>query len=161
MQGQNVAQNRRNVSALLLVGVIFILCLNKTCNSWHLKLWQKNLKRQILQMFYLVFNPGHIWQSLEIMDAKISLKKVPLKVIPCWGSRYKSNSLSSNRSDIDFYGTKYTSYSQKSFTRQLTNVLIPTNTIFKYCMFSVHSVVLNRFFFKYHTMTNWEYTVDE
>lgn len=94
------------------------------------------------------FNSVHIPQSLEITDAKISLRKSAIKSYFLLGQQFKNPTCGSNRSsDIDFfffYGTEY-SYSQKKkkFTRQLTNVLIPTNTIFN--MFSVHSIFF--FFF--------------
>lgn len=89
------------------------------------------------------FNSVHIPQSLEITDAKISLRKSAIKSYFLLGQQFKNPTCGSNRSsDIDFfffYGTEYTVIlRKKKFTRQLTNVLIPTNTIFN--MFSVHSI---------------------
>lgn len=94
------------------------------------------------------FNSVHIPQSLEITDAKISLRKSAIKSYFLLGQQFKNPTCGSNRSsDIDFfffYGTEYTVIlRKKKFTRQLTNVLIPTNTIFN--MFSVHSIFF--FFF--------------
>jgi len=89
------------------------------------------------RLFLFRFNSVHIPHSLEnITDAKISLRKVPFRLLLA-GAAVKNPSHSSNRSDL-FYGTGYTVNSQKVFTRQLTNVLIPTNTILH--KFSVHSM---------------------
>lgn len=89
------------------------------------------------------FNSVHIPQSLEITDAKISLRKSAIKSYFLLGQQFKNPTCGSNRSsDIDFFffmaqNTQLFS-EKKKFTRQLTNVLIPTNTIFN--MFSVHSI---------------------
>lgn len=94
------------------------------------------------------FNSVHIPQSLEITDAKISLRKSAIKSYFLLGQQFKNPTCGSNRSsDIDFFffmaqNTQLFS-EKKKFTRQLTNVLIPTNTIFN--MFSVHSIFF--FFF--------------
>lgn len=112
------------------------------------------------------FNSVHIPQSLEITDAKISLRKSAIKSYFLLGQQFKNPTCGSNRSsDIDFfffYGTEYTVIlRKKKFTRQLTNVLIPTNTIFN--MFSVHSIFFFSFKYTstYRTMTICEYTFDD
>lgn len=74
---------------------------------------------------------------------KYPLGKVPLKVTSCWGSSLKIQLVVATDHQIlifFFLWHRIHSYSQekKKFTRQLTNVLIPTNTIFN--MFSVHSI---------------------
>lgn len=95
------------------------------------------------------FNSVHIPQSLEITDAKISLRKSAIKSYFLLGQQFKNPTCGSNRSsDIDFFFFFMAQNTQlfsekKKFTRQLTNVLIPTNTIFN--MFSVHSIFF--FFF--------------
>lgn len=95
------------------------------------------------------FNSVHIPQSLEITDAKISLRKSAIKSYFLLGQQFKKPTCGSNRSsDIDFFFFFMAQNTQlfsekKKFTRQLTNVLIPTNTIFN--MFSVHSIFF--FFF--------------
>lgn len=113
-----------------------------------------------------LFNSVHIPQSLEITDAKISLRKSAIKSYFLLGQQFKNPTCGSNRSsDIDFfffYGTEYTVIlRKKKFTRQLTNVLIPTNTIFN--MFSVHSIFFFSFKYTstYRTMTICEYTFDD
>lgn len=96
-----------------------------------------------------LFNSVHIPQSLEITDAKISLRKSAIKSYFLLGQQFKKPTCGSNRSsDIDFFFFFMAQNTQlfsekKKFTRQLTNVLIPTNTIFN--MFSVHSIFF--FFF--------------
>lgn len=111
------------------------------------------------------FNSVHIPQSLEITDAKISLRKSAIKSYFLLGQQFKNPTCGSNRSsDIDFFFLwhRIHSYSQKKkFTRQLTNVLIPTNTIFN--MFSVHSIFFFPFKYTstYRTMTICEYTFDD
>lgn len=59
------------------------------------------------------FNSVHIPQSLEITDAKISLRKSAIKSYFLLGQQFKNPTCGSNRSsDIDFffffYGTEYT-----------------------------------------------------
>lgn len=58
------------------------------------------------------FNSVHIPQSLEITDAKISLRKSAIKSYFLLGQQFKKPTCGSNRSsDIDFfffYGTEYT-----------------------------------------------------
>lgn len=46
-------------------------------------------KTNLCKLIFLSFNSVHIPQSLEITDAKISLRKVPLKVTSCWGQQLK------------------------------------------------------------------------
>lgn len=111
------------------------------------------------------FNSVHIPQSLEITDAKISLRKSAIKSYFLLGQQFKNPTCGSNRSsDIDFFffmaqNTQLFS-EKKKFTRQLTNVLIPTNTIFN--MFSVHSIFFSfKYTSTYRTMTICEYTFDD
>ena len=47
---------------------------------------QKQKDKNCKHYFFLSFNSVHIPQSLEITDAKTSLRKVPLKVTSCRGS---------------------------------------------------------------------------
>lgn len=97
---------------------------------------------------------------------KYPLGKVPLKVTSCWGSSLKIQLVVATDHQIliffFFYGTEYTVIlRKKKFTRQLTNVLIPTNTIFN--MFSVHSIFFFSFKYTstYRTITICEYTFDD
>lgn len=113
------------------------------------------------------FNSVHIPQSLEITGAKISLRKSAIKSYFLLGQQFKNPTCGSNRSsDIDFFFFFMAQNTQlfsekKKFTRQLTNVLIPTNTIFN--MFSVHSIFFFSFKYTstYRTMTICEYTFDD
>lgn len=97
-------------------------------------------RRLILYIFHKVW---------RLLMPKYPLGKVPLKVTSCWGSSLKSQLVVATDHQIliffFFLWHRIHSYSQKKkkFTRQLTNVLIPTNTIFN--MFSVHSIFF--FFF--------------
>lgn len=98
---------------------------------------------------------------------KYPLGKVPLKVTSCWGSSLKIQLVVATDHQIliffFFFMAQNTQLfsEKKNFTRQLTNVLIPTNTIFN--MFSVHSIFFFSFKYTstYRTMTICEYTFDD
>lgn len=97
---------------------------------------------------------------------KYPLGKVPLKVTSCWGSSLKIQLVVATDHQIlifFFFMAQNTQLfsEKKKFTRQLTNVLIPTNTIFN--MFSVHSIFFFSFKYTstYRTMTICEYTFDD
>lgn len=114
-------------------------------------------RRLILYIFHKVW---------RLLMPKYPLGKVPLKVTSCWGSSLKIQLVVATDHQIlifFFFMAQNTQLfsGKKKFTRQLTNVLIPTNTIFN--MFSVHSIFFFSFKYTstYRTMTICEYTFDD
>jgi len=100
-------------------------------------------------LFFVLFNSVHIPHSLEnITDAKISLRKVPFKLLLA-GAAVKNPTHSSNRSDL-FYGTGYTVILRKFSQDNLQMFLFqPTpfsiNLVYTVCFNILVSTVLWQF----------------
>lgn len=113
------------------------------------------------------FNSVHIPQSLEITDAKISLRKSAIKSYFLLGQQFKNPTCGSNRSsDIDFFfflWHRIHSYSQKKKNSQDNLQMF----LFQPTPFSICLVYTASFFFSfkytstYRTMTICEYTFDD
>lgn len=114
-----------------------------------------------------LFNSVHIPQSLEITDAKISLRKSAIKSYFLLGQQFKNPTCGSNRSsDIDFFfflWHRIHSYSQKKKNSQDNLQMF----LFQPTPFSICLVYTASFFFSfkytstYRTMTICEYTFDD
>lgn len=91
----------------------------------------------------------HIPQSLEVTDAKISLRKVPLKDPFCWNSSYK---LLVATDQMDFMAQ-----STQLFSDNL-QIFLLQSTPFPVCLVYAASYVLSfKYTSKYRTMTICEY----
>lgn len=83
------------------------------------------------------FNSVHIPQSLEITDAKISLRKSAIKSYFLLGQQFKNPTCGSNRSsDIDFffYGTEYTVILRKKNSQDNLQMFLFQPTPFSICL---------------------------
>ena len=125
---------------LTLVGIIFIwsvckarIWIHDIFHFWkmpNLCQWISNIEEKQLFMHFFIFfilyichKTGNYWCH------NIPYEEIAIRRVVSTGSPLKTRAHSSNRSDL-FYGTGYSGYSQKDFTRQLTNV-IPINTTSK------------------------------
>lgn len=111
------------------------------------------------------FNSVHIPQSLEITDAKISLRKSAIKSYFLLGQQFKNPTCGSNRSsDIDFFffmAQNTQLFSEKKISQDNLQMFLFQPTPFSIC--SVHSIFFFSFKYTstYRTMTICEYTFDD
>lgn len=112
------------------------------------------------------FNSVHIPQSLEITDAKISLRKSAIKSYFLLGQQFKNPTCGSNRSsDIDFFffmAQNTQLFSEKKNSQDNLQMFLFQPTPFSICLVYTASFFFSfKYTSTYRTMTICEYTFDD
>lgn len=111
------------------------------------------------------FNSVHIPQSLEITDAKISLRKSAIKSYFLLGQQFRNPTCGSNRSsDIDFFffmAQNTQLFSEKKNSQDNLQMFLFQPTPFSICLVYTASFFSFKYTSTYRTMTICEYTFDD